>query len=114
MKHIGVVGSRRRNSNTDYKIVTDKFFEVYEPGDVIVSGHCSKGADSFAEMIANCSHIPIILYPANWKEYGRAAGFIRNTDIANKSDVLIACVAHDRKGGTEDTIKKFKGELHLV
>ena len=37
----------------------------------------------------------------------RGAGFVRNGDIAKDSDVLIACVAPDRTGGTEDTIKKF-------
>ena len=40
-------------------------------------------------------------------------------DIAEKSDVLVACVTKDRTGGTEDTIKKFLkkqpiGELFLV
>ncbi len=49
-------------------------------------------------------------FPANWKKFGRAAGFIRNTDIAENSDILIACVSKDRTGGTEDTIKKFLKE----
>jgi len=52
-------------------------------------------------------NIPTKIYPADWKKYGKASGFIRNDDIAKDSDVLIACVADDRKGGTEDTIKKF-------
>lgn len=33
-----------------------------------------------------------------------------------EADVLIACVAEDRKGGTEDTIKKFQklGKTQLI
>ncbi len=31
----------------------------------------------------------------------------RNTLIAQDSDILIACVSPDRKGGTEDTINKY-------
>jgi len=31
---------------------------------------------------------------------------VRNTLIAKDCTVLIACVAEDRTGGTEDTIKK--------
>jgi hypothetical protein len=36
----------------------------------------------------------------------KAAGFVRNTKIAEECDVLIAVVASDRLGGTEDTIRK--------
>jgi len=43
---------------------------------------------------------------------------IINTYIARDSDILIACVSKDRKGGTEDTIKKYlklgKNKLYLV
>jgi len=35
------------------------------------------------------------------------ANYERNTLVAGDSDVLISCVAPDRTGGTEDTIKKF-------
>ena len=45
--------------------------------------------------------------------------YARNTLIARDADELIAVVAEDRKGGTEDTIKKFlkkttENHLHLV
>ena len=45
--------------------------------------------------------------------------YARNTLIARDADDLIAVVAEDRKGGTEDTIKKFlkkssEDNLHLV
>jgi hypothetical protein len=39
---------------------------------------------------------------------GPGAGFLRNTDIAKDADVLIAVVAADRTGGTEDTIRKVQ------
>jgi len=105
--NIGIVGSRRRNSIEDFKLVEKKFFEVYKLGDWIVSGGCPTGADAMAEKIAKDNGIPILIFYPNWSKYKKAAGIIRNTDIAKNSDVLIACVAADRKGGTEDTIKKF-------
>lgn len=109
MKTIGVIGTRRRNSDKDKQVVVSKFLEVYELGDRICSGLCPEGADSFAVMIQD--HIirepEPLWFPANWKKYGKSAGFIRNTDIALNSNVLIACVSEDRTGGTEDTIKKF-------
>ena len=118
MKYIGIIGSRSRDISLDLTKTWNKFIDVYKSGDIIVSGGCPKGGDRFAELIAKEQNIPIIIYPADWEKHGRAAGFIRNTDIADKSDVLIACVSDDRTGGTEDTIKKFqklnKGEVHLV
>jgi len=116
---IGIVGSRRRNSKEDYKKVEEAFLKVYQPGDSICSGGCSKGGDRFAEQIAIKFKVPIKIFPARWDLYGKAAGFKRNTTIAETSDILIACVAEDRKGGTEDTIKKFKklkenGKLVIV
>lgn len=106
-KIIGVVGSRRRNSDTDKSLVVEKFFSIYEEGDIICSGLCKTGADKFALDIHEKNFIPCLWFPANWPKYKLQAGFIRNTDIAKFSDILIACVAEDRTGGTEDTIKKF-------
>ena len=106
MKYIGIVGSRRRNSKEDYNKIVKCFKNIFEDDDEIVSGGCPKGGDKFAEIIAKRFCIPITIYKANWK-LGRHAGFFRNTDIAKLSNILIACVGKDRKGGTEDTIKKF-------
>jgi hypothetical protein len=107
MKVIGIVGSRRRTKLADYNKVLRTFWKVYKHGDMICSGGCPKGADSFAEKIAEKFDIPIKIFLPKWKRYGRIATFMRNTQIARKSNVLIACPAPDRVGGTEDTIKKF-------
>lgn len=122
-KVIGIIGSRRRDSVEDFKDVWKEFSRIYEKGDSICSGLCPLGGDRFAVIIADRLGLPdekIIWFPPEWEKYGKIAGFIRNTDIAKTSDVLIACVADDRTGGTEDTIKKFlkfhgeEAELILV
>src|SRR3990167_4544343 len=107
-KTIGIVGSRRRNSQADFKLVQEKFLQLYLNGDMIVSGGCPQGADMFAETIAKMYQVPITIHYAQWNLLGKSAGFARNGDIARNADVLIACVAEDRTGGTEDTIRKFK------
>lgn len=89
-------------------MVEKAFINIYKEGDSIVSGGCPQGADSFAEWIAKKHQVPIMIHYARWKVLGKAAGFARNGDIARDADVLIACVASDRTGGTEDTIKKYK------
>jgi hypothetical protein len=126
-KTIGIVGTRKRDSLIDYREVRSAFNEIYQAGDIICSGLCPKGADRFAVIIANeleLSDNKRLWFPAKWddlnvpntrikynkwgKPYNVLAGFNRDTDIARESDILIACVAKDRKGGTEDTIKKWK------
>ena len=116
MKTIGIIGTRRRDGEDDFQIVKKTFLSVYEPGDTICSGLCPKGGDRFAVILQERYNTPYLWFPAEWSKYGRSAGFIRNSDIASNSDVLIACVARDRTGGTEDTIRKFiklKGRDHL-
>jgi len=105
-KSIGIVGSRRRNQDYDYHALLNVFDSVYEEGDSIVSGGCHKGGDKFANWIAKARGLTITVHYPNWKRFGKGAGFIRNTKIANDCNVLIAMVSEDRSGGTEDTVEK--------
>jgi predicted Rossmann fold nucleotide-binding protein DprA/Smf involved in DNA uptake len=111
MKKIGIIGSRRRDSAEDMELCRKVFNELYEDGDIIVSGHCPRGGDRFAEVFAKELNLTekngkLILHRPDWEANGKAAGFVRNTFIAEDSDIIIAVVAADRTGGTEDTIKK--------
>ena len=118
---VGIIGTRKRNSEKDKKLIKEKLELILsnEKDIIICSGGCSKGGDKFAEELASEFRLKKKIYKADWDRLGKGAGFLRNTDIAMESDILIACVADNRKGGTEDTIKKFKkfhpeGELILV
>jgi hypothetical protein len=129
-KIIGIIGTRRRDSTEAGKKIRGKFFEVYNHGDWICSGGCMKGGDRFAEALAKSEGLPILIYYPDYNQHGRAAPFVRNTSIAEKSDVIIACVMHPndgidevlarKNGGTEDTLKKFfkrtgdKTKIYLV
>ena len=126
MKKIGIIGTRKRNIITDFLIIKDAFFEEYEEGDWIVSGHCPKGGDAFAEKIAFDYGIPILLFPP--KKKTREFFFARNTLIAENSDIIIACLINPHEsiseiykrtsGGSEDTLRKFigmgKGDIIIV
>jgi predicted Rossmann fold nucleotide-binding protein DprA/Smf involved in DNA uptake len=111
---IGVVGSRRRDSENDKLLVLEKVKSFSELSEVIlVSGGCKKGADRFAEEIAEELGLKIILFLpelSNCKHRWEFTNeyFKRNKLISEKSDVLIACVSADRKGGTEHTIKEYQ------
>ena len=56
---------------------------------IIVSGHAS-GADSLGEQYANEEGFDTQLFPADWNKHGKAAGPIRNAEMAEVADALIA------------------------
>lgn len=56
---------------------------------VIVSGH-AKGADALGERYATERGLRCDAHPADWEKYGRSAGYIRNREMADAADALIA------------------------
>jgi hypothetical protein len=56
---------------------------------IIVSGH-AHGADTLGERFAKEQGLTVELHPAKWKTLGKAAGIIRNAEMARASDALIA------------------------
>ena len=88
---IAIVGSRTFEdynamcSFIEEKLATMEFTSI----DAVVSGG-ARGADTLAERYAREQRLQMILFPAEWKKYGRRAGFIRNVDIIRECDVCFA------------------------
>ena len=80
----------------------DSGFKIIE----IVSGK-ARGVDTCGEEIAYEFNIPIKEFPADWSAYGRAAGAIRNEQMAKYAEALIA-VWDGRSSGTKNMIKIAK------
>ncbi len=118
MLYIGIIGSRRRDSDGDFYEVQRAFNTIYIPGETtIVSGGCPTGGDRFAEILIRLCGTPEIIHRPNKAAYpelqqplrSTKQNYERNTLVARDSrDFLIACVAPDRRGGTEDTIRKWR------
>lgn len=72
----------------------------------VVSG-CSGDIDWAGNFFACTNGIPVKRFPAEWKKYGRAAGPIRNQQMANYADALIA-VWDGKSRGTADMIERAK------
>lgn len=83
---IGVIGSRTFN---DYKLLS-KVLDLYKNFDYIIVSGGANGADSLSEKYAKENNIKTNIYLPDWKKYGKSAGFIRNNDIVNNSDIIIA------------------------
>jgi len=123
---VGIVGSRRRCSLTDRKIVFNLVEKIVVNNPhrdvVIVSGACRLGADNFAAEASRIYKLKLVEYPVVPGTYGERwefakAAFARNKSIAENSDVGFALVHQDRKGGTENTIHHYhdlKKKIYLV
>ena len=72
----------------------------------VVSGK-ARGVDSCGEEFAKEFGIPIKEFPADWARYGKAAGAIRNEQMAKYAEALIA-VWDGRSPGTKNMIKIAK------
>lgn len=55
----------------------------------IVSGG-AKGVDALGERYGMDNNIPVRVFPADWENNGRGAGHIRNTQMAEYAEALIA------------------------
>lgn len=72
----------------------------------VVSG-CANGVDKLGEMWAEKNNILIKRFPANWQKYGRKAGSLRNKQMAEYGDKLIA-IWDGNSTGTIDMVKQMK------
>ena len=58
--------------------------------DIIIVSGTARGADRLGEQYASERGYQVQQFPADWEKNGRAAGYMRNADMANYSDALIA------------------------
>jgi hypothetical protein len=101
-----VAGSRRLNTQ-EYPvyIVADALFRSGWVGRIseIVSGG-ARGIDLAGEAWAESYQIPIKRFLPDWDKYGKAAGHIRNGEMANYADAL--CLVWDGKSKGSANMKK--------
>jgi hypothetical protein len=55
----------------------------------VVSGH-ALGADRLGEIWAERHAIKVTTFPANWQLHGKRAGYLRNIEMAEYADALVA------------------------
>lgn len=89
----------------DYEFLRDSlafFFDLKEvdPKDLIIISGGARGADALGERFAKELNIPVEVFPADWDLHGKAAGPIRNQQMAEYADYLIAFRKNESKGTT--------------
>lgn len=66
---------------------------------------CAIGADTLGEHWGKITKIPISYFLADWEKYGRKAGVIRNKQMAENAEALVA-FWDDSSPGTRNMIKQ--------
>jgi len=83
-----VAGSRNFN-NYEFLKNTLNYLLINQNNIEIVSG-TANGADKLGEMYARKLHLGLKQFPADWDQYGKRAGYLRNEQMAKYADALVA------------------------
>ena len=104
---LAIVGSRSFNDYDLLETWADSIFYMQDTDEKFVVSGGASGADSLAEQYTNTHITTLIKFPAEWNKYGKSAGFIRNQQIVDNCDMVLAFWDGESRG-TADTIAKAK------
>lgn len=101
---VAIVGSRGFTDHDIIRKAITSLHEKHEENLIIVSGG-AMGADSIAEQIARELHIETLIHWPDWNRFGKSAGFKRNIQIVEDSDMVVAFFADGPQSlGTRSTV----------
>lgn len=97
------------------KILTYLVSQLSSPLNIEIVSGGARGIDTLAESFAELWKISFKKFPANWDKYGKSAGYIRNVEMADYADVLIAVWDGKSKGTSHmiDIAKKKGLEVFI-
>ena len=102
---LAIIGSREFTDYKKARKIYKNFFEKFTTA--IVSGG-ARGADLIGKQLAEEFEVEYIEYPADWNgPHGKMAGFIRNGQIVDASDMCL-CFWDGASSGTKDSLDKLK------
>lgn len=86
-----------------------------DPNPELVCG-MARGADMLAYSLWANHNMTIHKFPADWNKHGKSAGYIRNADMGNFADVLVA-FWDGKSRGTKHMIEymqKLGKPVHII
>lgn len=104
-----IAGGREFNDSELLSTVLEEWIKEseYAYDEIKVLSGMANGADALGYQFAKDRNIEIEEYPAHWDLYGKSAGPVRNQDMANNADGLIAFWDGKSKG-TKNMIEEAK------
>lgn len=104
-----IAGGRDFNN---YELLVSKCDEILQDSNYEIVSGTANGADKLGEKYAKSKGFNLKLFPANWNEFGKSAGYIRNKQMGEYSDMLIAFWNGTSKG-TKHMIE-ISNKLNLI
>ena len=99
-----IAGSRDFKDYPSLKKKMDNFCKDHKVSEIVSGG--AKGADALGEQYATENNIKLTIFPADWDTHKRAAGPIRNAQMADYADCLIA-IWDGSSRGTKNMIENM-------
>ena len=104
--HCGIVGSRSITSSEYVFSVLDFYLSrLLEENEVVIVSGGAIGIDSLGAQWAEQRKLKTEIYLPDYKQYGKSATFLRNQQIIDNSDYLIA-IQENSSRGTQNSIDK--------
>lgn len=97
-----VAGPRDYFDAAKFNTALDNFVAEHGDPDMLIQGG-ARGVDSLAAQWAALHDIPMVAVDADWNQYGRRAGPMRNIEMSKIGDTLFA-VDHQTRG-TQNMIR---------
>lgn len=108
---LAIVGSRTITGIDLSKIVDDHFDFLDRINEVVSGG--AIGIDTIAEKYASDNNFKLTVFKPDWDKFGKAAGAIRNKQIADYADQCLA-IWDGKSKGTMITVDMFKKQNKRV
>lgn len=110
-----VAGSRTFD---DYKLFCEKLDYLFkdQSDEICIICGLAKGADMLGQRYAINNHLYIKYYPADWHTNGKSAGIIRNIQMAEEADALVAFWDGESKSTKHmiDIAKKKRLKVRII
>lgn len=101
-----VAGSRGIYGFRALRLVDEAIAEAPWQPTVIISG-TARGVGLAGEQWAKDNGVPVERFPADWNRYGRKAGPLRNVQMADSADAMIA-IWDGQSAGTKHMIEQAR------
>ena len=85
-----IVAGGRDFSDYEYLRSSLDFLLQNVTGPIVIVSGTARGADKLGEQYAAERGYAVLRFPADWDRFGKAAGYIRNEQMAKNADALVA------------------------
>jgi hypothetical protein len=116
MFKVVVAGSREFEDYTFLEKKLNHIFSKWHFSEIEIVSGGAKGVDHLGEMYAQAKGCALKVFPADWEKHGKAAGPIRNKEMAEYATHLVAFWDGESRGTKNmiDTAKKLGLKIRVI